>query len=89
MYTLPIFDVDGLPKEVNEALEACVDSIIGIPDILGNQDYLEWPLEISAGLKRAISEETWENYRIVNDFILDEIEMMDIGDNTYVLVRTY
>lgn len=88
MYSYPIFEVEEMSDELVFALEQCADAVLGTTGILDDQDYVEWPLEMGTTHKRAISDESYENYRVVTDFILDELDVAGFEDLEYVIIRT-
>lgn len=82
MYKLPVFEVEELPDEVFESFNRWVQS----NETCKHQDYIEWPLELTTSKRRSLSEELYEDYKVVLYYFLDTIDLSDI--NT-VLIRTY
>jgi hypothetical protein len=85
MNLLPVMDVDNFPDEVAEAFEAfCALEA----EIL--EDYLEWSLVMPAWTKQNISDDSYEQYRTVTDYLLEELENSELDNgHEYVLIRTY
>lgn len=88
MYNYPIFEVEEMPNDIAEALDACADAVLGSAGILDDQDYVEWPLEMSVNHKRSISDDAYDQYTLVTNFILDELDSNGEYDIEYVIIRT-
>ena len=80
MNLVPVFDLNSFPLEIMDAFE---DFSYSKPDEW-YADFTAWPLVMPAKFKQSISDDDYNAYRMVSDYILEELD----EDFDYVLIKT-
>lgn len=81
MNLVPMFDVEDFPENILEAFENFQDALQDYDDVI------EWNFNMSNHFKQSISDDVYENFRTVSDYLLDELAQEDISED-FVIIRT-
>lgn len=80
MNLVPVFDLNSFPDHIIDAFE---DFSYVKPDSW-YADFTEWQLKMPTNERLEISEDDYAAYRLVCDYILEELE----SDYEYVIIKT-
>lgn len=80
MNLVPVFELNSFPEHIIDAFE---DFSYAKEDEW-YADFTQWELTMSANFKKQISDDEYNAYRLVSDYILESLD----EDFDYVLIKT-